>query len=88
MLHGCTIEDFSLIGMSATVLDGAMIGQECLVAAGAVVLENSIIPPRSLVAGIPARVRRELTAGEIDRLHESAEQYREYAAEYLRLGIE
>jgi gamma-carbonic anhydrase len=88
MLHGCTIEDFCLIGMSATVLDGAMIGRECLIAAGAVVLENSIIPPRSLVAGVPARVRRELTAAEIERLHESAEQYREYAAEYQRLGIE
>ncbi|MBL7033820.1 MAG: gamma carbonic anhydrase family protein [Candidatus Delongbacteria bacterium] len=88
MLHGCTIEDYCLIGMSATVLDGAMIGPECLVAAGAVVLENSIIPPRSLVAGVPAQVKRQLTVAEVQELHDTADLYRAYAAEYQRLGIE
>ena len=64
VLHGCTIEDGSLVGMNATVLNGAVIGTGSLVAAGAVVLEGTIIPPGSLVAGVPAKVRRELSADE------------------------
>ena len=47
MLHGCSVEDYCLIGMHATILDGALVGRESLVAAGSVVLEGSIIPPRS-----------------------------------------
>ena len=58
ILHGCTVEDDCLIGMGATVLNGAVIGAGSLVAAGSVVLEGSIIPPRSLVAGVPGKVRR------------------------------
>ena len=65
MLHGCTIEDGCLIGMSATVLNGALVGAESMVAAGAVVLEGSQIPPRSLVAGVPGKVRRPLTDDEV-----------------------
>jgi carbonic anhydrase/acetyltransferase-like protein (isoleucine patch superfamily) len=64
VLHGCTVEDDCLIGMSATVLNGAVIGAGSLVAAGAVVLEGTIVPPGSLVAGVPAKVRRELTGDE------------------------
>ncbi len=51
VVHGCTVEDDCLIGMSATILNGAVIGTGSLVAAGAVVLEGTVIPPRSLVAG-------------------------------------
>lgn len=61
VLHGCEIQDGTLIGMNATVLNGAVIGAGSLVAAGALVLEGAVIPPRSLVAGVPAKVRRELT---------------------------
>ncbi len=78
VLHGCTIEDGSLVGMHATVLNGAVIGAGSLVAAGAVVLEGTIVPPGSLVAGVPAKVRRELTDAERDGI-------RENAATYLRL---
>ena len=63
VLHGCTVEDDCLIGMSATVLNHAVIGAGSLVAAGSVVLEGTIVPPNSLVAGVPAKVRRELTRG-------------------------
>ena len=79
VLHGCTVEDDCLIGMSATVLNGAVIGAGSLVAAGAVVLEGTIIPPRSLVAGVPAKVRRELTDDEFEKVKENATHYVGYA---------
>ena len=68
VVHGCTVEDNCLIGMNATVLNGAVIGTGSLVAAGAVVLEGMVVPPRSLVAGVPAKVRRELTEEEIEHV--------------------
>src|SRR4029453_15073397 len=61
VVHGCTVEDDCLIGMHATVLNGAVVGTGSLVAAGCVVLEGTHIPPRSLVTGVPGKVRRELT---------------------------
>ena len=76
VVHGCTVEDGALIGMGAVVLSGAVIGAGCLVAGGAVVLEGSRIPPGSLVAGVPARVRRELTDDERAALTHNAEVYR------------
>lgn len=79
VLHGCTVEDDCLIGMSATVLNGAVIGAGSLVAAGAVVLEGTIIPPRSLVAGVPAKVRRELTDAEFEKVKDNATHYVGYA---------
>jgi len=82
MLHGCTIEDDCLIGMSATVLNGAVIGRESLVAAGAVVLEGTIVPPRSLLAGVPAKVRRDLTDDEIAGIRANAATYRMLGAEH------
>ena len=75
VLHGCTIEDDVLIGMSATVMNGAVIGTGSLVAAGALVLEGTVVPPRSLVAGVPAKVRRELTDDEIAGIRRNAENY-------------
>ena len=77
VLHGCTIEDNVLIGMHATVMNGAVIGAGSLVAAGALVLEGSVIPPHSLVAGVPAKVRRETTADERADIIENAVHYRE-----------
>ncbi|MBE1515626.1 gamma carbonic anhydrase family protein [Nesterenkonia halotolerans] len=75
VVHGCSVGAGSLIGMSATIMNGAVIGEQSLIAAGAVVLEGTEIPPRSLVAGVPAKVRRELTAEEIESLRENAEVY-------------
>jgi carbonic anhydrase/acetyltransferase-like protein (isoleucine patch superfamily) len=82
VVHGCTIEDDCLIGMNATVLNGAVIGTGSLVAAGTVVLEGTHIPPRSLVAGVPGKVRRELTADEHAKVVANAEHYRKLAAEH------
>jgi carbonic anhydrase/acetyltransferase-like protein (isoleucine patch superfamily) len=77
VLHGCTVEDDALIGMGAVVLNGAVIGAGSLVAAGAVVPQGAVIPPRSLVAGVPGRVRRELRDDEVaaNRLNAHAYQH-------------
>lgn len=75
VVHGCTIEAGCLIGMNATVLTGAVVGRDSLVAAGSVVLEGATIPPRSLVAGIPGKVRRELTDEEIAGMHGNSARY-------------
>jgi carbonic anhydrase/acetyltransferase-like protein (isoleucine patch superfamily) len=82
VLHGCTVEDDCLIGMSATVLNGAVIGAGSLVAAGAVVLEGTIVPPGSLVAGVPAKVRRELTADERAGIRRNGEHYLRHVEEH------
>jgi carbonic anhydrase/acetyltransferase-like protein (isoleucine patch superfamily) len=85
VVHGCTVEDDCLIGMSATILNGAVIGTGSLVAAGAVVLEGTVVPPRSLVAGVPAKVRRELTDDEFDGVKRNAARYRELAQAHREL---
>ncbi|MEA9985567.1 MULTISPECIES: gamma carbonic anhydrase family protein [Subtercola] len=82
VLHGCTIEDDCLIGMNATVLNGAVIGAESLVAAGALILEGTVIPAGSLVAGVPGKVRRELTAPERAAVRENAATYVRLSAEH------
>jgi len=90
VIHGCTIEDDVLIGMSATVMNGAVIGAGSLVAAGALVLEGTIVPPGSLVAGVPAKVRRVLVDEEVEAIRKNASNYRErlriYKAEAEELG--
>lgn len=82
MLHGCTIEDACLIGMSATILDGAVIGKESIVGAGALVTKNKVFPPRSLIMGSPAKVVRELSDEDIKELYASASRYVEFKKEY------
>ena len=85
VVHGCTVEDEVLIGMNATVLNGAVIGTGSLVAAGAVVLEGTVVPPRSLVTGVPGRVRRELTDEEQEKVRANARTYVRLSAEHRRL---
>lgn len=83
MLHGCTIEDACLIGMSATILDGAVIGKESIVGASSLVTKNKVFPPRSLIMGSPAKVVRELTDDEVEELYASAKRYVEFKNNYL-----
>ncbi len=83
VIHGCTVEDDCLIGMGAIVMNGAVIGTGSLVAAGAVVLEGTIVPPGSLVAGVPAKVRRELTAEEREGILHNAQNYRDRLTIYV-----
>lgn len=75
MLHGCTVEDGSLIGINAVVLNGAHIGRHCIIGANALVPENMKIPDGSLVIGTPARIHRELSIEEQQRLLAQAEYY-------------
>ena len=82
VLHGCSIGEGALIGMRAVVLNGARIGPMCLVAAGSVVLEGAEFEGRSLIAGVPAKRRRELTSEECLSLLENANDYQELMARY------
>jgi carbonic anhydrase/acetyltransferase-like protein (isoleucine patch superfamily) len=68
ILHGCTVGDGCLIGMHATLLNGCEVGERSMVAAQALVPQNRQYPPRSLLVGSPARVMRELTDEEIERI--------------------
>lgn len=87
MLHGCTVGAGCLIGMGAMVLNQAVIGEGSLVAAGAVVREGFKVPPRSLVAGVPAVVKRPLTDAEADRARLTAANYVNYKNTYLEQGL-
>lgn len=82
MVHGCTIEDGALIGMSAVILDHAQVGAQALVAAGALVRQNFVVPPGTLVAGIPARIVRDLTDAELQQGRLAAGRYVQYAHSY------
>ena len=77
-VHGATVGNHVLIGMGATVMNKVVIGDECLIAAGALVTEGMRIPPRSLVAGVPAKIRRDLSDEEVQSLHRNAETYEEH----------
>ena len=81
-VHGCEVGDDCLIGMGATILSKARIGAGSIVAAGAVVLGGTEIPPRSLAAGVPAKVKRTVSAAEIERTRENARRYVELTAEH------
>ena len=83
IVHGCTVKRGALIGMGARVLDGAVVGECALVAAGAVVSEGMRVPPRTLVAGVPAKVKRDLTEAEIQRLEMSWRHYIQTKEKYL-----
>lgn len=76
VLHGCTVEDRCLIGMGSVVMNGAVIGAGSLVAAGAVVSQGTVVPPGSLVAGVPGKIRRELSDDETAIHDLSAAAYR------------
>lgn len=78
-LHGCVVERGALIGIGAIVLSGARVGAGAIVGAGSVVLEQTVIPPRRLAVGAPARVVREVTAKDVRYI-------RHWVAKYVRLA--
>ena len=82
VLHGARVEDRCLIGMGAILLGGSVIGSESIIGAGARVKEGAVIPPRSLVVGVPGKVVRSLTDAEVARLVQSAQGYVEKARLY------
>lgn len=86
MLHGCTIGDGSLIGIQSVILNGARIGRNCIVGAGALITEGKEFPDGVLIVGSPAKVVRELTPEQIERLKWSSAHYVDNARRH-RLGL-
>jgi carbonic anhydrase/acetyltransferase-like protein (isoleucine patch superfamily) len=82
ILHGCTIGDRVLVGMGAIVMNGARIGEDTIIAAGAVVTEGSVIPPGSVVMGVPAKVVKQATPGQLEGIRRNAESYIALARSY------
>lgn len=87
ILHGCTIEDFCLIGMGAIIIDGAVIGRESIVGAGAMVTKGKKFPPRSLIVGSPAKVARELSDEEVEELKVAPTRYVGFKNDYIEMGV-
>jgi len=83
VLHGCIIESQCLIGMGAILLNDVRVGEGSIIAAGALVPEKTVIPPRSLYLGVPARFKRELTESDQRFIRMHAVHYLEYKQEYL-----
>lgn len=86
VVHGCTIEDYCLIGMHATVMDGAVVRKYGFVGAGSLVAPGKVVGERELWLGNPARRVRTLSDQQIEQLHYSAEQYVALKDEYLASG--
>ena len=82
MLHGCTVGDGALIGSRAVILDAARIGRNCIVGAGSVLTEGKNFPDGTLIVGTPARVVRELSAGQIAEMQHGAIHYVENARRF------
>jgi len=77
ILHGCIVKRNALVGMNAVINDSAVIGESAIVAALAFVKARMIVPPRTLVAGVPARIVRELTEEEVQWKIEGTASYLE-----------
>ena len=83
VLHGAQIGDRCLIGMGAVILGGARIGEESIIVAGAVVKEDMVVPPRSLVVGVPAKVVRQIDDAAVEAIRRSAAGYVKKVEQYL-----
>lgn len=83
ILHGVTIGDYALVGMGSIVLGGAAIGEYSLIGAGALIKENAVIPPRSVVLGMPGKIVRQVTDEEMVGMRWRARHYVERARSYL-----
>lgn len=84
IVHGCTVEDDVLIGMGSIILSYSKIGTGSVIAAGAVVKEHEIVPPKTIMAGVPAKARGTVSAEMAVRTKLNAEHYLELAEEYRR----
>ena len=83
-IHGCTIGDGTLVGINAVVLNGAKIGRNCVIGANCLVPEGMEIPDGSLVMGVPAKIRRELTSAEQAHFSHNADHYVNNAVRFDR----
>ena len=80
IIHGCRIGDNSLVGMGAIIMNGAVIGNNCIVGAGALVTQGTVVPDNSLILGNPAKVKRAVTAAEVECSLQNARLYVQEAA--------
>lgn len=87
IIHGCTIQDRTLVGIGAVVLDGVVVGEGSVVAAGALLPPGKTYPPRSLIVGVPAIRKREVSDDELGWIQRSAEHYVELAREHRRIPL-
>jgi carbonic anhydrase/acetyltransferase-like protein (isoleucine patch superfamily) len=83
IVHGALVEDEVLIGIQAVILNGARIGKHSIVGAGALVCEGQVVPPRSLVLGIPGRVIRDVTDQEVERILHGWDHYVQQSRKYM-----
>jgi carbonic anhydrase/acetyltransferase-like protein (isoleucine patch superfamily) len=83
-VHGCVVEDSVLVGMGVVILNNCRIGTGSILAAGAVLPEHTIVPPRTLWAGVPAKLRRELTDADQALIRKYAQNYLDYVEIYLK----
>ena len=88
VFESCVIRRGALVGMNAVLLHGCQVGEEALVAALSVVPDNMIVPARTLVAGAPARVRKELAGESAARVRDSAAHYVALSRQYLEQGLD
>lgn len=82
-VHGCVLEDAVLVGIGAVILNNARIGEGSIIAAGAVIPEQAVIPPRSLVVGVPGKVKKTLGEEDHKMILKYAQNYLDYTAIYL-----
>jgi len=85
-LHGCTVGNGAFVGMQAIIMDKVVVGEGALVGARSLVTEGTVIPPHTLWVGAPARFKRDLAPDEIAWLGKSADNYVNYALQYIRDG--
>ena len=83
VLHGCTIDRGTLVGMGSIVMDKAHVGEHCLIGAGTLITENSVFAPGHLILGRPGKIIRKLTDEEISFLEKSADNYLDYMKWYV-----
>ena len=85
MLHGCSVDNNSLIGIGAVILNNAKIGKNCIIGAKALIAENNEIPDNSLVVGIPGKIIRQTTKEEIKLIEENAIRYQKNWKKYQEI---
>ncbi len=83
ILHGCTLEDEVVVGMGAIIMNGVVVGHQSVVGAGTLIPQNTRIPPRSLVVGVPAKIKKELSESEAAGNKYWAEKYVRVTRKYL-----
>ncbi|WP_395343491.1 gamma carbonic anhydrase family protein [Ningiella sp. W23] len=83
MLHGCTIGDYSLVGINAVVLNGAKIGKYCVIGANALITENMEVPDNSVVMGSPGKVVKQVSVEQQSHLEASSKHYQQNAQRFM-----